>query len=119
MTNQNATESIIDTDNLLTRDEVVELLTDEGYDVSYRTIRYWESEGLLPSPIRSGRRVYYDDTSISKIRFLCATRISSFREMRQSVLRKEPFCKIGSISGFDTRIENRGDGIIILRVKVN
>ncbi len=36
----------------LTRDELTARLRDDGVDVSARTLAYWESENVLPRPIR-------------------------------------------------------------------
>ncbi|HEV2107659.1 MAG TPA: hypothetical protein VGR16_05305, partial [Thermomicrobiales bacterium] len=45
----------LDIDSFLTRDEVVEELTEQGVDVDAGTLVYWERIGLLPRPIRRHR----------------------------------------------------------------
>ncbi len=41
---------------LITRDQLLATLERLGLEVNPRTLRYWEHEGVLPAPIRRGRR---------------------------------------------------------------
>jgi len=61
---------------MLTQQEVVKLLTQEGYRISVRTLRYWASKGIIPRPIlisngRYGLRGYYPESILAEIRPLC------------------------------------------------
>ena len=42
--------------------------------VSLRTIRFYQSEGLLPAPVRHGRAVRYGDEHLRRLRFIAAMR---------------------------------------------
>ena len=47
---------------LLSREEVMEL-----FDITAPTIREWSKKGILPKPIRRGRRVYFLKNEIYKV----------------------------------------------------
>lgn len=45
----------LDIDSFLTRDEVIEELTEQGVDVDAGALVWWEKAGILPRPIRRHR----------------------------------------------------------------
>jgi DNA-binding transcriptional MerR regulator len=54
--------------------------------VSLRTIRFYQSEGLLPSPVRHGREARYSNDHVERLRFIGAMRerglsLAAIREM--------------------------------------
>lgn len=48
-----------------------------------RTLRYWESTGLLPRPVRLGRRVFYAPVALETIATLVATRPAAIARLRR------------------------------------
>lgn len=50
---------------MLTADEVA-----ERTGVTVRTIRYYQSEGLLPAPVRHGREVRYNDEHLARLELI-------------------------------------------------
>jgi predicted site-specific integrase-resolvase len=45
----------------------------EQFDVDYTTIGKWVKNGLLPTPLRLGNRLYFDRTAVA-IRILATAR---------------------------------------------
>lgn len=63
-----------------------------------RTLRYWESVGLIPKARRIGREAYYPLSAIQKAKMLAATRPENIRKYR---------------SMFNIKIEQDGDTVIL------
>ena len=70
----------------LTRHEIANIV---GGDISERTIRYWEQEGLLPKAQRMGRRAMHPVTILPKVRALASTRPSSMSRIRRQIVQVE------------------------------
>ena len=68
------------------RTKIVEQLAAEGYSVTERTMRYWESRGWLPKPFRGdGGYATYRETPIDTARMLAATRPRNISALRNRV----------------------------------
>lgn len=66
---------------LLTRNRIAEIVSAEGFDVTPRTIRYWEQEGLLRRARPSGNGcVVHTEQAIEQVRYLALTRPRNMRE---------------------------------------
>ncbi len=75
------------TDSVLTRERLAELLQGEGLRVTARTLRYWETSGKMPKAQRRGRISIYPDDIIPLARTLAATRpavVAALREQAKS-----------------------------------
>ncbi len=70
----------------LTREDISETMQDEGYDVTPRTIRYWESRGFISRPVRFGRHVVHPADVLNSVRALAATRPAAIRVLREKVM---------------------------------
>jgi DNA-binding transcriptional MerR regulator len=51
----------------------------EAADVSVRTVRFYQSEGLLPAPERAGRTARYSDTHLDRLRLITELRERGLR----------------------------------------
>lgn len=54
-----------------------------GFSVTARTLRYWESCGLLAKPQREGRYAVYDASLIERAELLAATRPKQMAKLRR------------------------------------
>ncbi len=58
----------------LTRDELLARLRDDGVDVSARTLAYWESQSVVPRPVRrwvdGAPRVFYPELAVGAVAYL-------------------------------------------------
>ena len=68
-----------------TRGEIAEIMQEEGFSVTERTIRFWESSGYIAKPVRFGRRVLHPEQVLGSIRALAATRPAAIRDLRKRV----------------------------------
>lgn len=68
----------------LTRDQISEKLQDEGFDVSVRTIRFWESEGMLPRADLIEGQASHRVGSLSTARVLAVTRPKALAKFRRN-----------------------------------
>ena len=60
-----------------TRRELAQHCKALGLNIGERTIRFWESEGLLPRPIRlpgKGNRVWHDNKILERLKLIGALR---------------------------------------------
>jgi hypothetical protein len=65
----------------ITRDEIARIVSAEGFDVTSRTVRYWEQEGLLPRARPSGNGcVVHSDQVVDQVRYLALSRSRNMRE---------------------------------------
>ena len=60
---------------MITQDEALDKLSDEGYELSKRTLGYWRGEGLLPPLEREGQQYYWKEDVLDSVRTLCSNRI--------------------------------------------
>lgn len=69
----------------LTRKDIVELMEDEGYNITERTLRYWEQSGKMDKATRNGRYTYHSHDVLNVVRILCATRPQRIQKIRSSI----------------------------------
>jgi DNA-binding transcriptional MerR regulator len=59
------------TDGWLTRDQVVDALQTRGFDVSTRTLSFWQTRGWLPYPVRryhdGATRAWYPPETVDRL----------------------------------------------------
>lgn len=72
----------------ITRQQIVEIVSRRGYDISTRTLRYWEQVGQMPRAQREGTHVYHSQDVIPTVVMLAATRPRQMREMRREFGKK-------------------------------
>ena len=56
---------------MITQEECIDKLRDEGYRVKVRTLTYWRSEKLLPPLIRIGTQYLWDENVSEQVKVLC------------------------------------------------
>jgi len=90
---QQETDSLLS--NYISRSDLANQI---GSSVTKRTLRYWESVGLIPKARRIGREAYYPISTVQRVRMLAATRPASIRKFR---------------SMFNIKVEQDGDTLIL------
>jgi DNA-binding transcriptional MerR regulator len=70
------------------RKQICSLLVGEGYEVSERTLRYWESKGQIPRSRRIGRKAVYEEGDLDRIRLMAATRPKAISNIRRATKSK-------------------------------
>lgn len=68
----------------LTRDQISDKLCNEGFDVSTRTLRFWESEDMMPSASLIDGRALHKPSALAIARALAATRPKALAELRRN-----------------------------------
>lgn len=59
---------------LLTQDEIISLLTNEGFIINKRQIKYWRDKGDLPKLSNNKNILGYNNNIINKIRNICISK---------------------------------------------
>lgn len=67
---------------MMSRSEIAQTIEQEGFEISERTLRYWESVGLLPKAQRIGRRALHNPAILGNVRLLAATRPKAVAAIR-------------------------------------
>jgi len=100
---------------MITQEEVLVRLEEEGYTTSKRNLGYWRGVGLLPPLQREGQQYYWKEEILDKVKFLCKKQesltIIELEGDRFTVERVE----IKRINGEPTVIMYLNDGQFILR----
>ncbi len=61
---------------MITQEEVLDKLEEEGYRTSKRNLGYWRGVGLLPPLQREGQQYYWKEDVLEKVKILCRKRES-------------------------------------------
>ena len=68
---------------MITQDEALEVVQDQGYQVTKRTLGYWREIGQLPPLERDGQQYFWNEEVVNQIELLCQKR--SFGERLSTV----------------------------------
>jgi len=74
----------MDSIDYLNREQIVEKLYEEGFDVSVRTLRFWESEGMIPSAEIIGGNALHNRNVLKSVRVLAATSPKALAKFRRN-----------------------------------
>ena len=60
---------------MITQLEALNVLEEEGFDATKRTLGYWRERGFLPPLERDGQQYYWKENVLDKLRDLCTKRL--------------------------------------------
>ena len=69
---------------MITQLEALNVLEDEGFDATKRTLGYWRERGFLPPLERDGQQYYWEENVLDKLRDLCTKRLRE-REILKTI----------------------------------